>query len=559
MRFSLRPCLLLGGMALAAGWGTARLMPAGPSGTIHAVVASGGPSLPEPNDTEFRAKTAAAPFPGVHDPLVMAALDNPDLIAAVRGILASGRDDNGTGIRLLQLIESLPDDRLPEVPVLLESLACLPDVLPNVLTAWAVRQPGEALAWARKKPAMDATLHGAVLTGWARQDPAAATAWLLAQPVASHTPELQTTLLETLSETAPASALKLAKVQGWTETNRPGITALLRNWASQDPAAAFAAMATLSAGSAASSGPRRADWLGALLAGAARRPPQEIADLISRFSIEDTVEAAPFIARDYLIPHPEARQALLTNPAPGIPEKALLRALARHGAGDVLEHLGGFKDPAFRQDLLAAALGETSSSNWGSVALGQHLAGSSRAQSGVMSVLSCLSPGSREPLISRLLSVIPQENPGFAAIVWEQLDPAGQQDSMHRFIQKLGQQAPEEARKIWESSPPETQAKSLRGLMAGLSWQKPQEAVALALQQPDPELRTDALTVALAHWAERDPASALTEFERLLPRIDLPAMNRLLPEAVLIDGQRYYFTNILLKQRLKVPTETPAP
>lgn len=463
--------LLAGGMFLS-GWGLARWtappVPVTSSADSSLDQALSQPGPPGPSKSKPApppasrsapdAELAESRFPGVFDPQVLAALQNPDLIAAVRDIMARSQEDHCADTRLIQLIESLPESRLAELPALLAANSDNDYVLRFVLPPWAERQPEAALAWAGSQASTNATLLTSVLTGWTRRDPTAALEWTLAQPLSTNTRALQTSLIETLAEADPARALAVLNDTGWINTNSQAVLKLLKNWRSQDPAAAMTGLRSMMAGfgMASKAGQSPEDpfnqvfknqfngLLGALLNRAGSRSAADVTALLRQLTPEETQTGAASIARDFLTIHPEAVQALLGNPNPGSPDKALLLALAESDAGSILEKLSDFHDPAFRQALLAV----TAYESYMSSKLGSQIANSKVAQSALMQTLSETGADQRGALIGNFAQATVKAAPDFATKLWSQLEPARQQLEGETFLLKLARQAPDSALEI---------------------------------------------------------------------------------------------------------------
>lgn len=577
--------LSAGGMFLA-GWGLARWTapPAPVTGSadssLHQALSQPGPpgpskSKPAPPPASLTAPDAGLAeksFPGVFDPQVLAALQNPDLIAAVRDIMARSQEDHCADTRLIQLIESLPESRLGELPALLTSNSDNDYVLRFVLTPWAERQPEAALAWAGSQASTNATLLTSVLTGWTRRDPTAALEWTLAQPLSTNTRALQTSLIEALAEADPARALAVLNDTGWINTNSQAVLKLLKNWGSQDPAAAMTGLRSLMAGFgiAPKAGQSPVDpfdqfnnqfntLLGPLLNGAASRSAADVAALLRQLTPQETEAGAASIARDFLMIHPEAVQVLLANPNPGAPDKALLLALAQDGSGSVLENLSKLQDPAFRLELLTAVgiHGFISSD------LGMQIANSKSMQNALLQTLAETDEANRGYWTGVFVENTAEPASGFPTLLWGQLSPALQKQEGARFFLGLAKQTPGPALEIWRASPPEIQAQSLRGLVAGMAAKDPEGGVALAMQQSDPELRHNALAVVLAHWGEHAPQAAAAELERLAPQLDLESMKRFLPQAGDFEnGIRFtsmFLSDSTVQDRLKTLTPISPP
>jgi hypothetical protein len=263
--------------------------------------------------------------------------------------------------------------------------------------------------------------------------------------------------------------------------------------------------------------------LAAVLSGAGSRSTAEMTDFIRQLTPEEATAGADSIARDYLALHPEAVQALVSNPNPGMAEKAQLKALAMNGTEGLVEKLMGFQDPAFRQELL----GNLASAE----KLGAEISRSKVAQASLLQALAGTEEALRPSLTLSFAQKAAADAPAFAKMLWAQLEPVKQQEGATIFLLNLAPEAAGTALDIWESSPAEVQTTSLRGLVAGLAPKDPQKAIALAMQQKNPEVRNDALAVAFAHWGEKAPQAAAAELERLAPQLDLVAMKRFLPEA----------------------------
>jgi len=575
--------LIVTGAAFLAGWGLPRVLGPAPVPGREAAQGPGAPAVRPASDggsrsgqttdpPSTRAEEAASRFPGVADPQVLAALENPDLIAAVRGLIARGQEDHCVDTRLIQLIESLPESRLAELPALLTANPGNEFILRFVLTPWAERQPAAALAWATAQGSTNATVLTSVLTGWTRRDPAAALAWATAQPLSTNTRALQISLIETLAETDPARALAVLHDTGWIHTNSQAVLRLLKNWGSQDPTAALTGLRGMIAGfgirSNAGKDPEDpfdekyknqfSGLLAAVLSGTASRSTADLADFIRQLTPEEATAGADSIARDYLAIHPEAMQALLANPNPGTPEQAQLLALAGNGAGGLLEKLMGFQDPAFRGQLLGVLASPASPNH-----LGKDITNSKAAQTAVLQALSETEATRRGTITGQLAQKAASRAPEFARTLWTQLDPAQQQAEGPLFLLRLTTQAAGSAQEIWKSSPPEVQASSLRGLVAGMTAKDPQGALALAMQQSDPELRNRAAAVVLLRWGDRDSQAAVAELERLAPQLDLAAMNRFLPQAGEFTGGGestfYHIEDSTVKDRLKALTPPALP
>ena len=263
--------------------------------------------------------------------------------------------------------------------------------------------------------------------------------------------------------------------------------------------------------------------LAALLSGAGSHSSAEMADFIRQLTPQEADAGAFSIARDYLAFHPEAVQALASNPNPGMAEKAQLKALVMNGTEGLVEKLMGFQDPAFRQELL----GNLASAE----KLGAEISRSKVAQASLLQALAGTEEAQRPSLTLSFAQKAAADAPAFAKMLWAQLEPVKQQEGATIFLLNLAPEAAGTALDIWESSPPEVQTTSLRGLVAGLAPRDPQKAIALAMQQKNPEVRNDALAIAFAHWGEKAPQAAAAEMERLAPQLDLVAMKRFLPEA----------------------------
>ena len=519
------------------------------------------------------AASSASAFPGIADPQVLAALQNPDLIAAVREIMARSEEDHCADTRLIQLIESFPQSCLAELPALLAANSDNDYVLRFVLTPWAERQPEAALAWAGSQTFANATLLTSVLTGWTRRDPTAALEWTLTQPLSTNTRALQTSLIETLAEADPARALAVLNDTGWINTNSRAVLKLLKNWGSQDPTAAMTGLRGMIAGFGIGSkaGQSTEDpsdlqfknqfngLLGALLNGAGSRSAADVTALLRQLTPQETEAGADSIARDFLMIHPEAVQALLANPNPGATDKSLLLMLAKNGSGNILENVSRFHDPAFRFELLSAISSEAFIHS----DLGVRIGNSKTAQTALLQALAETGEAQRGWLVRAFTENTADSAPGLATQLWGQLNHSQQQQEGTGFFLGLAKQTPGPALEIWRASPPDVQAQSLRGLVAGLARKDPQRGVALAMQQSDPELRHNALAVALAHWGEHAPQAAAAELARLAPQLDLDAMNRFLSGAGRFDsGSRseyYSLRNQAVQDCLKslIPTSRP--
>ncbi len=571
------------GVGFLAGWGLPRWIAPALFSSVDAPPAperAGGqpaspvrskPSQGKEPETEI-AGNVSSTYPGVADPQVLAALENPDLIAAVRGLIAREQEDHCVDTRLIQLIESLPESRLAELPALLAANPGKELILRFVLTPWAERQPAAARAWATGQGSTNATVLTSVLTGWTRRDPAAAMEWATTQPLSTSTRALQISLIETLAETDPDRALAVLHDTGWIHTNSQAVLRLLKNWGSQDPTAALTGlrgmMATFGISSKAGQAPgdpfdekyknQFNGLLAAVLSGSASRSAADLADFIPQLTLEKATAGAESIARDYLMMHPEAAQALLANPNPGTPEKAQLLVLAENGAGGLLEKLMGFQDPAFRQNLLAVIASPASGNNPGA-----EIANSNAVQTAVLQALSETEAPLRGAIVGNFAQKAASSAPEFARTLWTHLDPAQQQLEGPLFMLRLAWQATGSALEIWKSSPPQVQASSLRGLVAGMTANNPQAALALAMQQSDPELRNEAVTVVLVRWGERAPQAAAAELERLAPQLDLAAMTRFLPQAGDFTGGgtavSYPINDFTVKNRLKALTSSTHP
>jgi hypothetical protein len=508
----------------------------------------------------------------VADPQVLAALENPDLIAAVRGLIDGGQEDLCVDTRLIQLIESLPESRLAELPALLAANPGNEFILRFVLTPWAERQPAAALAWATGQSSTNATVLTAVLTGWTRRDPAAALEWATAQPLSTNTRALQISLIETLAETDPDRALAVLHDTGWIHTNSQAVLRLLKNWGSQDPTAALIGLRGMVAGFGIRSNAGKepedpfdqkykgqfSGLLAAVLSGAGSRSAEEMTGFIRQLTPLEAEDGAESMARDYLAIHPEAVQSLASNPNPGPAEKAQLLALTRNRTYGLLEKLMGFQDPVFRQELL----GNLASPMFRDK-LGAEISRSKVAQASLMQALAGTEAAQRPSLTLRLVETVAADAPALAKTLWNQLDPAKQQEVASNFLLSLARQSNGSALEIWKSSPPEVQASSLRGLVAGMAARDPQTAITLAMKQSDPEVRHDALAVVFAHWGEKAPQAAAAELERLAPQLDFVAINRFLPEAGNFRSGEgvtsYLMKDSTIRDRLKALTPQPSP
>ncbi len=371
----------------------------------------------------------ASPYPGVADSQVLAALEKPDLIAAVRGLIDCGQEDLCVDTRLIQLIESLPESRLAELPALLAANPGNELILRFVLTPWAERQPAAALAWAKGQGSTNATVLTSVLTGWTRRDPAAALEWTTTQPLSTNTRALQISLIETLAETDPDRALAVLHDTGWIHTNSQAVLRLLKNWGSQDPTAALTGLRGMVAGFGIRSNAGKepedpfdqkfrnsySGLLAAVLSGAGSRSSAETADFIRQLTPQEASAGADSIARDYLALHPEAVQALASYPNPGMAEKAQLKALAMNGTEGLVEKLMGFQDPAFRQELLGnlASAGK----------LGAEISRSKVAQASLLQALAGTEEAQRPSLTLSFAQKAAADAPAFAKMLWAQLEP----------------------------------------------------------------------------------------------------------------------------------------
>ncbi|RYD26972.1 MAG: hypothetical protein EOP86_25205, partial [Verrucomicrobiaceae bacterium] len=363
--------------AFATGWLLARLNRDTPEAPRfpYASSAAGGTqkinsgAAPDKAMSSVSGLPGTGDFPDVFDPLVRAALHNPDLAAAVREIMARQDEDHCADTRFVQLVEALPESRLAELPALLEAFSGDQYVTKFILMPWAERQPAAALAWAESQGARAGDLFPPLLTGWARRDPDAAAAWMEGLPLSTRSRDLQSTLIGTLAESDPGRALSLLREKGWT-TNADAIQSLLKNQGAVDPAAALETLRSLVAEFDAGNGqmsestgptsihqpgklhPQFNSLLGALLNGASNRPASDFSSLLSRLSPQEIKDGASFLFLEGLNLHPELIESLARNADGSEQNRALFRGLAGNDGQLALSLLEKISDPSVRVDTL---------------------------------------------------------------------------------------------------------------------------------------------------------------------------------------------------------------
>lgn len=571
---SLFPLILIVSGAFGAGWLMGRFDPdAEGTGTPSASASAGnqrvspsssGKAVAGASGMAINSAPAAVAgggdpdFPDVFDPLVLAALRSPDLVAAVKELMARQEEDHCADTRIVQLVEALPEARLAELPALLTAFAGDKYVSKFILMPWAERQPEAALAYVNSRHDSAAgTLLPHVLTGWTRKDPDAAAVWMEALPLSSHSRELQTTLIGTLSESDPDRALALMREKGWT-TNASAIQALLKNQGGTDPEGALKSLRGLvtlldeGAGCATTpSGPsfprtigklnpQYDTLLGALLSGASNRPASEFSALMAKLTPQEIRDGASSLFTDGLAVHPELTESILSHTKASEQDCELIKALARQNGGLAVSLLGKTADPSLRAEMLQSI-------SWGFERSGgapPPLDHDNQARQSILETLATLPEAERDAQGSVVALGLAANSPTLAGEIWKGLNPGAQEKSGAMFFKNMaGGQSSQAALELWRNSSPDIQTATLQGLAAGLGATAPDEAISLAMAQSDPQLKAKTVAATLAFWAEQSPDQAAAAMENLLPQLDPAELERALSQAGIFQtsGSSNYF------------------
>lgn len=537
MRAPLLISILLAGIAFSAAWGVSRLT----SDRAGKHAQSGTPS-PPPGELlgPLHSSTAGSgvrPVPAdvLHDALLRQALEEGDLIAGVKEIMAREQEDHCADTRLICLVEELPAARLGELPRVLESFLQNEFVLRFVLGAWAQRDAAGALAWVQAHPALGRTGVHAFLRGWTRAAPEAALAWVDAQPFSSASAALRTAVVEGMSEKNPAAAMELMRSRGWLAENPAAVLRLLHNWGGSDPGAALGALRGLAAemglklkDAAAVQGYSHDSqsfrvMLGALLNGAFDRNPADAAALLAQFSPEELASGGEAIASEVLARDPVACEALFTA-NPDAQTRVLLRALAERNPGLALTNLTRLQDPELQAELLLAATSYRGGSEAAAVP--------EAARPAVMALLNGMTDEKqRVQTAGRLCAQNAATAPAWAAELWASLPADQQSQNGHQFFQRAAGADAEIALQMYRASPLEVQTQNLKSLCSGMAATKPAQALDLVLHRTEPELRAECAATLFAYWAGAKPDAALAALEQNAARLDLQAVLEQLPAA----------------------------
>ena len=373
MRTAFLTLVLAAGLAFAAAFAAARwgrhtnphdaeyASKHGPATTTAGTNQAGGAE-------ETRRAALVRPTGVLLDALLREALASPDLIAAVKEIMAREEEDHCADTRLICLVENLPTNRLAELSGLLDANLQNEFVVRFVLGAWAQRDAAAALAWVQAHPALKRDGVHAFLLGWTRAAPESALAWLDAQPHSAVSAGLRTAVVEAMAEKDPAAALDLMKSRGWLAQHPKAILKVLQNWGGSDPAAALQGLRDLSAEmgltsklEAAQIGPSAFQenqsfrvMLGALLYGAFERNPLDASALLAQLTPAELALGRKAIASEVIGRDPGALKTMLEL-TPMEAQGDLLRSLVAETPEITLAALTQIQDRALQSEILGVA------------------------------------------------------------------------------------------------------------------------------------------------------------------------------------------------------------
>lgn len=489
----------------------------------------------------------------LRDALLRQALANLDLVAAVKEFLAHEQEDHCVDTRLVCLVENLPAERLGELPGLLDQFANNAFVIKFVLGTWAKRDAAGALEYVQSHGALSKESLHAFLCGWTRGDPQGALAYVEGLPASTKCTQLQTSLIEAMSEKDPAQAFDLMKSKGWLEQNPTAILKLMNNWGGVDPTAALQAWRSVvkelrldkMPGDVAESATEGdfSGLLSSMLNGAFQLNPAEAVALIEQLSPEEKRRGREAIAQEVLARDPSVVVSMMRG-AMDASKLDLLKAVAGKIPTTMLEGLSQVQNPATQKQLLLslAANGSDSFAKWTVSAGTQQL---------VSSLLPGLAEDEREMVTAILVRQTGTTQPAWAAELWEMLPNDQQMQSGHAFFQGVATANPEVALNAFQNGSPELQERYLKSLCSGMARTKPQQALELAMMQTDQEIRVDAMTTVYAYWARDQPEAALAELEQKRNQMDAQAMLKHLSQAGNFYGMGEGISTDKLRARLQ--------
>jgi hypothetical protein len=499
--------------------------------------------------TETVAATGSAA--GVlQDSLLRRALASPDLVAAVKEIMAHEQEDHCADTRVICLVESLPASRLGELPDVLAAFASNDFIVRHILGTWAQRDVAGARAWVEAHPSLNDNGKQAFLRGWTRASPEAVLAWLDEQPVSAGSGLRREAVIEAMSEKDPAAAFDLMKSRGWVAQNPGALLKLLRNWGGLDPQAAVGGLRNMAAemGLTLPDNPKGdprnqsslvfSSMLSALLNGAFDRNPADAAALLGGFRASELTAGSEAIAREVLGRDPVAAAALF-GAVPDENARAMIHAMPESSPSMTLRMLASIPDPELQRELLIKA------------AAGHQ--GGPR---------SAMVPEASRPVIAGLLASIPDaavrasttgtivvanaaSAPAWTAELWAGLSPGQQQMDGPAFFKEAGRTDAGVALAAYSASPPEVQTVALKGLCSGLAATQPDKALQLVLQQSEPALKSSCAATLFAYWSKSAPEAALASLESSASQLDLRAILEQLPRAGhFTGGNRTHFESV---------------